>query len=136
MVGVTADQKRTLPKGVIGIERTWNAQELAILYSGADVFINPTWGDNFPTVNIEALACATPVITYKTGGSPEAVDCTCGIVVNQGDISALMDAVFTIKNNTQSYSSTHCRFRAINCFDKLTQYKEYINVYDNLLSVH
>jgi len=136
MIGLTPAQKESLPEGIIGIERTSNVKQLAMLYSGADAFINPTWGDNFPTVNIEALACATPVITYKTGGSPEAVDAHCGIVVNQGDISALMNAVFKIKENVQFYSPMRCRFRAIDRFDKVTQFKEYINLYDKCLSTH
>ena len=73
IVGLSAEQAKNLPKGIRGIQRTQNVQELAQLYSEADVLINPTYEDNFPTVNIEALACGTPVITYRTGGSPEAV---------------------------------------------------------------
>lgn len=73
LVGVNKKQKKRLPKNVIAIERTNNAKELAEIYTAADVFFNPTYEDNYPTVNLEAQACGTPVITYNTGGSPESV---------------------------------------------------------------
>lgn len=73
VVGLTEEQKKELPGSINGIARTENAQELASLYSAASIFFNPTYEDNFPTTNIEALACGTPILTYDTGGSPEAV---------------------------------------------------------------
>jgi glycosyltransferase involved in cell wall biosynthesis len=74
IVGLNKQQKRRLPPHVIGFEKTDSLDELADLYAGADVFINPTHEDNYPTVNLEALACGTPVITYNSGGSPECSD--------------------------------------------------------------
>lgn len=133
IVGVTANQKKLLPKGIIGVERTSNIQELAMLYAGADVFVNPTWGDNFPTVNIEALACATPVITYNTGGSPEAVDSKCGSVVAQGDIKGITKSIMRIKGDREFYSPAHCRIKALRDFNKLMTYHEYISLYNNIL---
>jgi putative colanic acid biosynthesis glycosyltransferase len=72
LVGLKQREIDRLPANVIGIARTESVQQLAQLYSRADVFVNPTYMDNFPTVNLEALACGTPVVTYQTGGSPEA----------------------------------------------------------------
>ena len=62
-------------------------------YSMADVFVNATLEDNFPTTNLEALSCGTPVITFETGGSPESLDETCGRVVRKGDAEALRQAI-------------------------------------------
>ena len=86
LIGLNKKQIKLLPNEVIGVGRTESISELAEYYSIADVFINPTYADNFPTTNLEALACGTPVITYNTGGSPEAIDEKTGIVVKQGDI--------------------------------------------------
>ncbi len=72
LVGLKKEQIRNLPGHIIGIERTNSLQELVALYSLADVFVNPTLEDNYPTTNIEAIACGTPVITYNTGGSIES----------------------------------------------------------------
>ncbi|MGN8767042.1 glycosyltransferase [Blautia massiliensis (ex Liu et al. 2021)] len=74
VVGVKPEQKKKLPAELIGICRTSNVNELVELYSVADVFFNPTYEDNYPTTNLEALACGTPVITYDTGGSPEVIE--------------------------------------------------------------
>lgn len=72
-----------IPENVLVIPRTNSPQELAAIYTAADVLVNPTYEDNYPTVNLEALACGTPVITYCTGGSPESLDETCGAVVER-----------------------------------------------------
>ena len=73
LVGLSQKQLERLPKNVIGIASTNSPQELAEIYTAADVFVNPTYEDNYPTTNLEAQACGTPVITYRTGGSPESV---------------------------------------------------------------
>ena len=73
LVGVSEEQLKVLPKNIIGIKRTNSTKELAEIYTAADVFFNPTHEDNYPTVNLEAQACGTPVITYPTGGSVESV---------------------------------------------------------------
>ena len=124
---------KKLPTGIRGIQRTQNVNELAKLYSDSDVLINPTYADTFPTVNLEALACGTPVITYRTGGSPEAVDEKTGIVVEQGDIGALADAIRQMKESP--LSSEACRKRAEEHFDKDKCFAKYIELYDELLRI-
>lgn len=131
MVGLTDGQVKRLPLGIKGFKRTQNVEELVSLYSKANVLINPTYADTFPTVNIEALACGTPVITYHTGGSPEAVDEKTGIVVEQGDVKALVDAI--CKMEKSPLSSEDCRQRAEKLFDKDKCFGQYIQLYDSLL---
>lgn len=84
LVGVSKSQAKNLPKDIIVLSRTNNVKKLVELYSAADVYFNPTYEDNFPTTNLEAIACGTPVITYNTGGSPEFVDSRA--VVQKGDL--------------------------------------------------
>lgn len=74
LVGLTQEQKSNLPDNIIGLTRTDSVQELAELYTAAFVFVNPIYEDNYSTTNLEALACGTPAITYRTGGSVEAVE--------------------------------------------------------------
>lgn len=73
LVGLDKKQLEELPKNIIGIKRTNSAEELAEIYTAADVFVNPTYEDNYPTVNLEAQACGTKVITYNTGGCSETI---------------------------------------------------------------
>ena len=91
LVGLTRAQINALPQNVIGIERTNSAKELAEIYTAADVFVNPTYEDNYPTTNLEATGCGTPVITYNTGGSPESVPKE--NVVPCGDRDALLHRI-------------------------------------------
>ena len=132
LVGVTEEQKKMLPANVIGISRTENVHQLAELYSAAVAFVNPTWQDNYPTVNLEAIACGTPVVTYRTGGSIEAVTDKTGIVVEQGDVQGLLDAVRLIEERGKGFYQEVCRQYAMENFDKNDRYADYIRLYERL----
>lgn len=99
LVGTDEAVEKTLPSGIVPIRRTQSAQDLAALYTMADVFVNPTREDNYPTVNMEAIACGTPVVTFQTGGSPEIPDATSGIAVKKNDVDALEAAVRSVCEN-------------------------------------
>lgn len=129
VVGLTPEQKQALPAGMLGITRTDSVQQLAELYTAADVFVNPTLEDNFPTTNLEALACGTPVVTYRTGGSPEAVDGTCGAVTGQNTADALAQA---IQSGLASWTAEACVQRA-QLFDSKARYSEYLALYQTLI---
>ena len=124
-------QIKALPDGIIGVERTESIIQLAELYNIADVFVNPTYADNFPTTNIEALACGTPVITYKTGGSPEAIDEKTGIVVEQGNINQLKEAIELVAKDKSIYTE-NCRERAVNLYNKQDRFNDYIKLFNSL----
>lgn len=132
LVGLNKKQISELPANIIGIERTESVQQLAELYNLADVFVNPTYADNFPTTNIEALACGTPVITYKTGGSPESVDDKTGLVIEQGNLSELKEAIEKITNDKSLYS-IFCREKAVKFYNKQDRFNDYIDLFDSLL---
>ena len=134
IVGLSAKQRDSLPTGINGIERTQNVNELVQLYSNADVLINPTYADTFPTVNLEALACGTPVVTYMTGGSPEAIDKQTGLGVEQGDVNGLVTAINDICSKDRTQLGKDCRARAEQYFDKDKCFERYIELYDELLS--
>jgi putative colanic acid biosynthesis glycosyltransferase len=129
LVGVTPAVIEKLPNNIIGVTKTNSIKELAEYYSMADVFVNPTLEDNFPTTNLESLACGTPVITFNTGGSPESIDNETGIVVKKGDTEGLLKAINIIKNNTKNYYSENCTKRAKLNYNKEHKYDEYIKLY-------
>ena len=90
LVGINNKQKKNLPDNIVSINRTENQNELAMLYSSAYVFINPTYEENYPTVNLEAIACKTKVICYNTGGCSEQINKNNGVIVPVGDIDSIM----------------------------------------------
>lgn len=134
IIGCTEKQIHLLPLGIIGIERTQNVQELVQYYSDADVLVNPTYADTFPTVNLEALACGTPVITYRTGGSPEAVSSETGAVVEEGDVAGLAAAIKDVCNKGKMHYVKACRQRAEVFFNKNKCLKEYLELYEGLIA--
>ena len=131
MVGLSEDQMKKLPAGIRGIQRTQNVNELAKLYSDSDVLINPTYADTFPTINLEALACGTSVLTYQTGGSVESVTSETGYIVPQGDVLALAEKIKAhIKNE---YTIAACRNHSL-LYDKNIAYNKYVELYKKILN--
>lgn len=127
LVGV--QEGLSLPPEITAVKRTTNQQELAEYYSAADVFVNPTYNDSFPTVNIEALACGTPVITYNTDGSPEIIDNETGRFAKKGNYEALVANVQEILDCGKERFTEKCVKRALALFNKDDRYKDYIDLY-------
>ncbi|MBQ4107959.1 MAG: glycosyltransferase [Clostridia bacterium] len=123
LVGTDEETDKQLPSNIISIHRTSNQKELAEIYSASDVFANPTREDTFPTVNMEALACGTPVVTFKTGGSPEIVDESCGSVVGVDDAFMFKDEIVRVCDSA-IYSKDACieRSRQFDMRDKFKQH--------------
>jgi len=130
LVGTDDKVETILPKNIISIKRTSDKKGMAVLYSIADVFVNPTREDNYPTVNMEALACGTPVITFQTGGSAEIIDRTCGISVPVDDIDSLHQGIIDICEK-KLFTRQVCVSKA-KLFDKDISSKKYLELYERI----
>lgn len=130
LIGLSKKQIKGLPSNILGIERTSSIEELAEYYAMANVFVNATLEDNFPTTNLEALACGTPVITFQTGGSPESVEEGCGYVVEKGNTQALLEAIYKEEKNPCDFEK--CRKKAEE-YEKNKRFQEYIDLYLRLI---
>lgn len=128
LVGTNEKTDELLPGNIISIHKTQNQKELAEIYSCADLFINPTREDSYPTVNMESLACGVPVLTFETGGSPEILDESCGAVVPKDDINALYDEIIRIYEE-KPFSREACLERA-KSFDMNVKFEEYIDLFE------
>lgn len=128
LVGTDENVDKQLPKNIISIHRTQNQTELAEIYTAADLFVNPTREENYPTVNMESLACGTPIITFKTGGSPEITDETCGKVVEKNDIDGMYNAIINVKEY-YPFSKENCLKRA-KSFDMWDKFNGYIQLFE------
>lgn len=134
LVGMKEEEKKKLPRNIIGISRTENIHQLAQLYSVADAFVNPTWQDNYPTVNLEAISCGTPVVTYRTGGSVEAITDSTGLIVEQGNVKGLLEAVRAICQRGKDFYQKSCRQYALQNFKKEERYADYFCLYEELMN--
>lgn len=126
LVGINEEIRKILPDNIIAIQRTQNQQELAEIYSSADVFVNPTREENYPTVNMESIACGTPVITYKTGGSPEIVGNRNGYVVPYDDYKALKNRL-ELMSMEKGFNRDKLVYNAHE-FDMKIKYSEYFEL--------
>lgn len=127
MVGTNDHIDALLPASIISIHRTQDTAELAKLYTAADVFVNPTYEDNFPTVNLEALACGTPVVTFDAGGSAECLTENCGIAVPAGNVDVLEAAIRRVCTQ-KPFAAEECIRRAKQ-FDQNSSYQAYLELY-------
>lgn len=131
LVGTNEAIDRQLPENIISIHRTQNQRELAQIYTAADLFVNPTREEAFGLVNAEALACGTPVVTFRTGGSPEVIDESCGAVVDCNDVDALETQIRRITPQ-RPYTAEACMKRAEK-FDARGRFNEYIRLYEAVM---
>lgn len=130
LVGTDEKIDNQLPSNIISIHRTQNQRELAEIYTAADVFANPTREEVFGLVNVEALACGTPGVTFDAGGSPECYDETCGSVVPCDDIDAMEKEIIRICED-KPFSTGDCIKYAKN-FNIQKKYREYLKLYGEI----
>lgn len=130
LVGTDDEVDRSLPEQVISIHRTQNQAELSEIYSASDLLVNASREENYPTVNMESLACGTPVLTFNAGGSAEIIDRTCGRVVPTDDINALILEINRIRAE-KPFSEKSCIYKAQN-FDMQEKFGEYVALFESI----
>jgi glycosyltransferase involved in cell wall biosynthesis len=132
LVGTDENVDNILPKNIISIHKTQNQSELAEFYSNADIFLNPTREDTFPTVNLEALACGCPIITSSIGGASEMVDDKTGIALKELSVDHISNILFKLISKNP-YSKEDCIEHAKR-FDKKDRFGQYIQLFNKIIN--
>ena len=122
LVGFKDNNIKSIPANMIGIRRTNNTSDLAGIYSSADLFLNLSYCENYPTVNLEAIACGTQVLTYDSGGSSESA--INGLIVSRGDIKEVVEKIVNYKESSKPYKNP-----ISDCIDKRVTVNKYVNLY-------
>ena len=130
LVGKIVDDSNLQMDKILYVDNITSQDELAQVYSSADVFVNPTVQEAFGLVNIEALACGTPVVTYRSGGSPECIDNKCGVIVEKNNINSMKKAIEDVCEK-KLFSCNDCIERAKK-FEINNQFQKYLNLYEVL----
>jgi glycosyltransferase involved in cell wall biosynthesis len=133
LIGFERDEISHIPKNVIAFNYVTSQEKMVELYNLADVFVNLTYNDSFPTVNLESMACGTPVITYNTGGSPESITENTGYIVKQGNFHDIAISITKIKEKGKSFFSSYCLDNVHKNYDSKDCYYKYIKVYRDLV---
>lgn len=134
VVGINENRKEKLPKNIIAIPKTNNVKELVKIYSAADIFVNPTLEDNFPTTNLEAISCGTMVITFNTGGSVESVNNECGFIVRENNAESIINIVNYCYDKGLNYKKSLI-YDASKDYNKNDRYNDYLQEYDNIMNL-
>ncbi|MBO4694232.1 MAG: glycosyltransferase [Clostridia bacterium] len=101
-VGLSSKQINALPDNVIGVLRTDNQRELAVLYSNAAVYINPSKEETFSLTVLEAISCSTPVIGFDTSAVKELINDDNGLLLFDDDIDVYINAVYKIASRAKN----------------------------------
>lgn len=136
LVGLSEKQVKELPDDIIKIKRTSNVEELVDIYNESDYLINPTYEDNYPTINIESIACGTPVITYDTGGSPEIImNNSNGIVVKKTSNHFCKENVMSLLDiiNNAKINKNNMKHVCLLDIDKNNMINKYLNIYEKMV---
>lgn len=137
IIGLSKQQIAELPRGIIGVERTESVNDLAEIYSAANVLFNPTMEDTLPTVNLESQSCGTPVVCYETGGCPETINnFSTGYVITQHDLDRACLYIKEICRQGKDYYRYTCREYILEYFQNINKYQEYMSLYESLLDSH
>lgn len=131
MVGLSEQQKAQLPNHIVGITKTESTEELAALYSAADVLLNPSREETFGMVAAEAMACGTPVIVSDTTACPEIVTDKTGLSVDTRDIHAVLAAIGQIKDSGKAAFSPHCLQNVLDNFTTAIMCEKYWELYQS-----
>lgn len=133
LVGVSEHQKEILPEGIIGIPRTENMDELAELYTTADIAITTQIEATFGLVTVEAMACGTPVIVYNSTACPEVVTKQTGFVIPPKNIDAMKNCIMDYATNKRKIDFSDYCIKQASLYNEDNKYKEYIDLYKSLL---
>jgi glycosyltransferase involved in cell wall biosynthesis len=97
VVGLTGQQIRQLPPGIVGAPPTMSLEKLRALYSSMDVFFNPSREETFGMTTIEAMACGVPVVLYNVSANCEIQPEFMGIgIVENRNVGQAARAIMTI----------------------------------------
>lgn len=134
LVGLSESKIREMPKGILGIPRTSNVEDLASLYTRADAVLSLSKAETFGLTLIEGLACGTPSIGYSATAIKELITPDIGVLVETGNIFQVADAIKSISTKQKIFNASECRNIAISQFESRTQFNKYINLYEEILN--
>ena len=133
LVGLSKEQQSELPKNIIGFGLTQNREELAMLYSMADIVMNLSYAETFGLTTVEGFACGTPGIVYDITASPELITQDTGAVVEAGNVEEVAEAVKMILGRGKKAYTQACRNRALEYYDYNRCSDQYLSLYKEML---
>lgn len=122
------------PCEVKGLGSVCNEENLALVYSMADLFVMPSMAENLPNSILESLACGTPVAAFGVGGIPEIIQHgTNGYLAPPFDTAKLAEGIVWCMEHHELLSVENCVNRIRYDFTDQMQTLRYVSLYRSLL---
>lgn len=135
LVGVNEEISTKLPPNIIGLGRTESSQELAAIYTRANVVLSLSGSETFGLTIVEGYACGTPAVVYDNTAPPSLITTQTGLVAKNLDIYDAYLKIQTIKKNGKSFYSKTCINLARERYDKEKCFEEYVKLYEDLMKM-
>lgn len=135
LVGVNEEIRTKLPSNIIGLGRTESPQELAAIYTRANVVLSLSGSETFGLTIVEGYACGTPAVVYDNTALPSLITPQTGLVANNLDFHDAYIKIQSIKKNGKSYYSNACINLARERYDKEKCFEEYVKLYEGLVKM-
>lgn len=126
LLGLTPEQIAELPKNILGLTATNSTEELAGIYTAADVFVNAGKEETMGLTTVEAMACGTPTAVSPLTAVPEVVTPDGGIVLDKLTPAAIKDGIEKVLE-----ADLHPRINAEK-YEKKQQYLKYLDLYKSI----
>jgi glycosyltransferase involved in cell wall biosynthesis len=136
---VGKDAQHWTPKLPFEIKRfdlVTSDEQLAVLYSAADVFVLPTLAENLPNGVLESMACGTSPVTFAVGACPEAVrHMETGYVARYKDIGDLAHGIKLLLEDSQLRGrlEERCRQVARAEYSLDLQARRFLSLYQDII---
>ena len=127
LVGTSMLIDKKLPSNIVSIHKTRNKKQMAAIYTESDLFVNPTKEEVLGLVNLEALACGTPVVMYDTGGCSETITKDTGVSIKYNDYNELLREIRRVCEE-KTFNAEDC-IKWAQKWDKKKWYKTYLKLF-------
>lgn len=128
LVGENGDGVKAYSDNIVSIEPVYDDNKLAEIYSACDLCLNLSYEETFGLTSVESLACGTPIITYDQTAVPEIARKFGAPVVHAGNLDELKKAI----ENHFGQETPDTSFD-VSCFDEKVLYRQYYDLYKELL---
>ena len=125
-----------LPYTVRHLGLLTSEDDIVAAYNAADAMVVPSLEDNLPNTVIEAMACGTPVVGFRTGGIPEMIDHEQnGYLADVGSAQQLANGLaFILKHPNPDELRQNARQSAETRFSEAVVARQHIELYSRLMS--
>ena len=133
---LTSDIQSELPITVRYLGQLSGIEAIVNAYSAADAYIIPSLQDNLPNTIMEAMACGTPVVGFKTGGIPEMIDhLQNGYLADYESTEDLAKGIQWTMERGNQFDATceSARTKVLTSYDNQLVANKYLAIYNNAI---